>query len=131
MKYALFFMLLAFSQLVIAQKPNNSSQIGNKVTSIDARLILGVWEATDSSKVRFEFVDSGYQIVLNPKSINRPYFFPKNKENNTVLSSGCYPNWPPFNCDLKLLDDGSLKISFSQLGATDYVVRCRKKHHLN
>ncbi len=65
----------------------------------------------DSTHQRAEFVDEGYQITLKGADRN-PYYFSKDSTGH-IYSSGYFPMWPPPGCDLELISDDSLNITFS------------------
>lgn len=124
-KLILVCLLTLMSKTDLAQK-SNDSLVNYPITSIDVKLLTGFWQTTDSLKTKIEFIDSTwYQLILDLKDNSHPYFFIKDKQDK-VSSSGFYPNWPPFSCDLNLIDPETLEISFSQIEVHTYTIKCKK-----
>lgn len=92
-------------------------------SKIDMHLLKGVWEANDPVKHRVEFADSLFQVVLLNRSAEHPYYFPMDSLKR-VSAMGYYPNWPPFDCHLKIIAPEILEISYSQMGT----LHLRKKY---
>ena len=65
---------------------------------LEAKQIIGFWYSADSINQKVEFVDDGYQLVLNSTNTN-PYYFLKDSTGK-IYSSGFFPMWPPPGCDL-------------------------------
>ncbi|MBP9790990.1 MAG: hypothetical protein KBD57_10660 [Bacteroidia bacterium] len=78
---------------------------------LEAKQIIGFWYSADSINQKVEFVDDGYQLVLNSTNTN-PYYFLKDSTGK-IYSSGFFPMWPPPGCDLDLISKDSLNITFS------------------
>ncbi len=114
MRY-LFMLLLVFAlQPLTAQKPPDILPALTPDKYIDVKQLLGIWETTDSMKYRIEFTYNYFDLVMKSGD-SRPYYFSKDSLDR-VYSSGYYPNWPPFNCDLRLTGPGKLEVTYSQLG---------------
>jgi hypothetical protein len=107
----------------LAQKSNDA--LLRDTTTIDTKLLEGFWETTDSLKSTIQFIDSSFKVILHVRNNYHPYYLSKDKQNR-VSTSGYYPNWPPFFCNLNLLEPKVLEISFSQLGVPTYTIRCKK-----
>jgi len=95
----------------ISQTENDSIYSPVTQTYFKAKKIIGFWYRADSIKERVEFVDDGYQIILNSTHGN-PYYFLKDSTDH-IYSSGFFPMWPPPGCDLDLISKDSLAITFS------------------
>ena len=78
---------------------------------LEAKQIIGFWYSADSINQKVEFVDDGYQLVLNSTNTN-PYYFLKDSTGK-IYSAGFFPMWPPPGCDLDLISKDSLNITFS------------------
>jgi|GEM_PF-1007137 len=119
----------AFFSLCIdsnSQAQSADSLISHPSGTINVKLLTGFWQTTDSPQTIIEFIDSNfYEITLDLKDSAHPYYFLKDKENN-VNTSGFYPNWPPFSCDLKLIEPGILEVSLYQIRVTTRTIRCKK-----
>jgi hypothetical protein len=87
--------------------------------------LIGTWVCVDPSKNAIEFVDSSYQFVLLD-SCNHPYYFFMDSLRN-VFSSGYYPNWPPYNCDLNFISADTLQATYTVMGSGDCYMYVRKK----
>ncbi len=119
------FLLLLLCSSSRAQ-PSKDSLVNYPVTSIDVKSLVGYWQTIDSLKTNIQFIDtSWYELTLDLKNNSHPYFFIKDKHNK-VSSSGFYPNWPPFSCNLLFIDPETLQIVFSQTGVLTYTLRCKK-----
>ena len=126
MKIVLVLTCILMSKASIAQKTVDSL-LNRPISNIDIKSLAGFWETTDSLKTKIEFIDSSwYQLTLDLKNNSHPYFFSKGKT-NTVSSSGFYPNWPPFSCDLNLIDSKTLEMTFSIVGTITHTIRCKKE----
>lgn len=124
----IFILLLSFT-IKVSQAQYLKNTLGNySISNIDIKSLIGYWQTTDSLKSRLEFIDScSYQIILDLKDNSHPYYFIKSQEDKSkVSSSGYFPNWPPFNCDLNLIDSDTLEIRLSQVGETTYIYHCKK-----
>lgn len=120
-------LLLGFS-MARSQHPTDS--LGTYViTNIDVNALRGYWYTDDSLNISLEFVDtSWYQVVLDLKDGLHPYYFIKDHQDSTkVSSSGYFPNWPPFDCDLLLVNNETLELRFSQVGVTAATLRCKRR----
>lgn len=98
------------------------------IKTLEVRSLVGFWELDDSAKSRIEFIDtSWYELILDLKDGMHPYYFPKDKQKqNLVSSSGYFPNWPPYDCDLILQEPELLEIRRSQVGGQPHIVRCKR-----
>ena len=124
-KLILVCLLILMSKTDLAQK-SNDSLVNYPITNIDVKLLIGFWQTTDSLKTKIEFIDSTwYQLILDLKENSHPYFFIKDKQDK-VSSYGFYPNWPPFSCNLNLIDPETLEISFSQIEVHIYTIKYKK-----
>jgi len=131
-KRLILVLLLAFT-LKLSQAQQSKDSLGNYlITSIDTKSLVGYWQTTDSLKAKIEFIDSSwYQLILDLKNNSHPYYFIKDKQDTSkVSSSGFYPNWPPFDCDLNLIDSETLEIRLSQMGGPPYIIRCKKIRYI-
>lgn len=118
-KYFWLILQLSVAQFSDAQTPADSVARPIQEINIDAGLLVDFWESADSLKNRIEFVDRGYEIVLETGADARPYYFSMD-EQRKVFASGFFPNWPPYNCDLKFVSPDTLEIEFSVLDALPY-----------
>lgn len=118
LRTAIVFILILITKINLAQNSKDSLYTGS-VISIDVKLLEGFWQAEDSLGSIIEFVDSNsYELTLvSKKKDSYPYSFLKCGQYK-VYSSGCYPMWPPVDCNLNLIDSNTLEIRLSQMGAT-------------
>ncbi len=121
-------LLFVFS---IARTQHPTDSLGNYVvSSIEVKSLRGYWYTDDSLGKPVEFIDtSWYEITLDMKDGYHPYYFVKDKQDSTrVSSSGCFPHWPPFDCDLLLVNDETLELRLSEIGGmTTTTLRCKRR----
>ena len=101
-----------------AQSPIETFSFQDNSSRIEVKLLVGFWETTDTIKRRIEFVNSDFELKLIIPA-NHPYYFSIDSLQN-VSSSGFYPNWPPYDCELKLITSDTLEIKYSQIGVKPY-----------
>ncbi len=111
-----FRLLICLCLLLFVLKSNsqtNGSALNNTYVSsyLDSKKILGIWSLVDSIGYDIEFIDSGYEIELK-SNYSHKYYFSKDSTGH-MSSSGYYPQWPPPGCDLVLISNDTLKITYS------------------
>ena len=126
-KFLLLPCLLLISCLIHSKLPFESFVLQSNKDKIEANLLLGFWETTDSLKSKIEFIDLKSEIQLTIPE-HHPYYFYKDSL-GLVSVSGFYPNWPPYDCELKLNTSDTLEITFSQLGITHYLKMFQKVNY--
>jgi hypothetical protein len=97
-----------------SQVPIDNSKFNHHQSYIDPKRLTGVWDRIDSKNNSIEFIDSSSEFMLKIKNGN-PYYFSKDSVGN-VFSNGCFPQWPPLNCELNFLLNDTLQITYSQPG---------------
>lgn len=121
-------LLLIFTTKASLAQHLKDTLVNYPITSIDIKSIVGFWQTTDSLKSKIQFIDSSwYEVILDLKDNAHPYYFIKDRQDTSkISSSGFYPNWPPFDCNLSLIDSETLEIRLSQMGVPPYLIRCKK-----
>lgn len=82
-------------------------------TRIPVESLLGTWIATSDSS-RIEFKKDHFTLEIYPIIHANPYMFMIDSS-NTISPSGFAANWPPYGCELKLLDSVSLEIKWNSV----------------
>jgi len=126
-KTILVIALALYCKIGMAQSVTSTLDV-QMIKTLEVRSLVGFWELDDSAKSRIEFIDtSWYELILDLKDGMHPYYFPKDKQKqNLVSSSGYFPNWPPYDCDLILQEPELLEIRRSQVGGQPHIVRCKR-----
>lgn len=119
-------LLFIFVQKICPAQYAKDTLRDQKITNIEVNSLVGFWQTDDSLITKIEFIDSSwYELTLDLKNSSNPYYFLKDNQNK-VSSSGFYPNWPPLDCDLYLIDSETLEIRLSQISGAPYIIRCKK-----
>lgn len=111
LRYIIGLCLLLIVQNANAQTKESTLNIGATPSYIDSKKIIGIWFWVDSIEQYIEFMDAGYEMKLISNH-SHAYYFPKDTIGNMSIS-GYYPLWPPPGCDLVLISNDTLKITYS------------------
>jgi hypothetical protein len=105
---------LAKAEPSIAQTGVNGAKESNKNLKIAVNDIDGNWYPTDSihATIRFVIANPRYMDMEGIQHGVGNYGFPVN--NDSISVNGMAPNWPPYDCTLRLINNKRLEISFSQ-----------------
>ncbi len=107
MKNILILFLFCYTSVYTQTSP----QLSIDSTRVDAKLIVGFWESSDSKKYRIEFIDEQWAVKLKADvGVAGGYFFSKDSLNRITMN-GYAPNWPPYDCGLKLISIDTLEIA--------------------
>jgi len=115
--FLLFLLILNYNSK--AQVSVHDLREANKQTKIAIKDIIGDWYAGDSLKTKIRFVTIGnyYVSIEGIKHGVGDYGFIIDKDSLSV--NGTAPNWPPYDCTLRLLSKNTLEIKFYQFFSTD------------
>lgn len=91
-----------------AQTPSASD-----TTRIPVESLSGTWIAVSDSS-RIEFMKKQFMLEIYPIIHANPYMFMIDTA-NTVSSPGFAPNWPPYGCELNLIDSVTLEIRWTSV----------------
>lgn len=113
----LFFMFIG--QAVTAQLSGHEIKTTNKDSKISLTEIIGDWYTADSSSYKISFINiNNYFVDIN--GINHGvgnYSF--RIYGDSISVNGTAPNWPPYDCTLRLLNNKILEIEFYQFFSTE------------
>jgi hypothetical protein len=123
-------LFLLFYSLTGFQKPNlpgrNVAAHGNP-ERVNASLLIGKWESTDSLKYMIQFVDSGFQLRLVTTNGLHEFSFSIDSLHQ-VETSTFLANWPPYDCDLNFISSDTLEVVYSSIGSILSKVRYVRKY---
>ena len=107
------------SLALIAQTTGHEIKSTNKDVKISLAEILGDWYTADSSAYKISFINiSNYSVDI--KGINHGvgnYSF--RVYGDSISVNGTAPNWPPYDCTLRLVNNKHLEIVFYQFFSTE------------
>jgi hypothetical protein len=113
----LFFMFLA--QALSAQERGHEIRATTKDLKISLTEIIGDWYTADSSANKISFINiNNYSVDIN--GINHGvgnYSF--SVSGDSISVNGTAPNWPPYDCTLRLLNNRLLEIEFFRFFSTE------------
>jgi hypothetical protein len=113
----LFFMFIGHA--VTAQVSGHEIKATNKDFKISLTEIIGDWYTADSSSYKISFINiNNYFVDIN--GINHGvgnYSF--RIYGDSISVNGTAPNWPPYDCTLRLLNNKHLEIEFYQFFSTE------------
>lgn len=91
----------------------------NKDVKISLTDIIGHWYSTDSnvSEICFKNINNHYVEIEGIKHGVGNYYF--KIYGDSILIKGTAPNWPPYDCTLRILKTNLLEIEFSQFYSTN------------
>lgn len=115
--FVLFFLFVGLS--LHAQVSGHEIKAINKDVKISLSDITGDWFTADSSAFKISFVRINHYLV-DINGINHGvgnYSFRVFGDSMSV--NGTAPNWPPFDCTLRLLNNKHLEIEFYQFFSTE------------
>jgi hypothetical protein len=108
-----FFLIVRIT--AVAQTMGYDVIATNKDIKISLTDIIGNWYTTDSSASKISFININNYFV-DIEGINHGvggnYSFRVYGDSISVI--GTAPNWPPYNCSLRLLKNNHLEIEFYQ-----------------
>jgi hypothetical protein len=125
MKYVVYIsiiFLFAATEILPAQVTEEGKEPQAYNKSIDYKLLKGHWESMDKLRVRIEFIELRSEVVIKKGDNSYSYTFPKDSLNR-VYVSGFIANWPPYDCLLKLVNQDTLELAFSQMGITHSIMK--------
>lgn len=107
-------LFLAKAEPNLAQTGVNGAKESNQHLKIAVKDIVGNWFTADSSHTMISFINSNnrYMYIEGIQHGVGNYGFPIN--NDSISVNGMAPNWPPYDCSLRLINSKRLEISFSQ-----------------
>lgn len=107
-------LLLSLSGLMQAQDNPTSVRQANSKVRISVDDVLGKWYSSDTINTFIEFVENGdfeVQIEGYRPGVGQYTFV---RSNDSISANGTAPNWPPYDCTIRLLDDSTLMVMFYQ-----------------
>ena len=114
-----YFVLLNCKNHCCAQTMGYDAIATNKDIKISLTDLIGNWYTTDSSASMISFINiSNYFVDIEGFNhrVGGNYSFRVYGDSMTV--NGTAPNWPPYNCSLRLLNNNHLEIEFYQFLST-------------
>ena len=125
-KSGFVFLLMCISLHVAAQKKGYEIKTTNKAVKISLSDIIGNWYALDapSSKISFTNINNFFVDIDGIKHGVGNYSF--RIYGDSISVNGTAPNWPPYDCTLRLLKGNLLEIEFYQflsVGSTKIIYR--------
>ena len=117
-KLIFILILIILSQSIIAQSRVDGLRETNKNNKIALKDIVGNWFTADSAHSKISFINNNnYFISIDGiKHGVGDYIF--NLANDSISVNGTAPNWPPYDCTLRLLNSELLEIEFYQYFST-------------
>jgi hypothetical protein len=112
-----FFLIVRIT--AVAQTMGYDAIATNKDIKISLTDIIGNWYTTDSSASKISFINiSNYFVDIEGfnHGVGGNYSFRVYGDSMSV--NGTAPNWPPYNCSLRLLKNNHLEIEFYQFLST-------------
>ena len=106
-----FFLIVRIT--AVAQTMGYDVIATNKDIKISLSDIIGNWYSTDSSASKISFINiSNYFVDIEGinHGVGGNYSFRVYGDSMSV--NGTAPNWPPYNCSLRLLKNNHLEIEF-------------------
>lgn len=102
------------SHTLMAQEKGHVVREANKQLKISLTDIIGNWYSVDSSTSLIRFINHNNSIVEIDGLYDGAGNYSFIVEKDSILVNGTAPNWPPYNCTLRLLKRNHLEIEFYQ-----------------
>lgn len=118
-KQGFILFLMFIGHTVSAQVIGHEIKTTNKAVKIKLTDVLGDWHTADSLANKISFMNINQHFV-DIKGINHGvgnYSFRIYGDSMSV--NGTAPNWPPYDCTLKLLNNKHLEVEFYQFFSTE------------
>ncbi|MFM1932317.1 MAG: hypothetical protein RL226_1620 [Bacteroidota bacterium] len=116
-KLSVFSFFLIVMNVTAAQTSSYDIQEKNRDVKVSLSDILGNWQTADSAALAISFVKvNDYYVDIH--GINHGagnYLF--RVYGDSISVNGTAPNWPPYDCTLRLLKRNHLEIEFHQFNS--------------
>ncbi len=113
----MFFLFIEHA--VTAQIKGHEIKAKNQDVKISLTKIIGDWYTTDTSAYKMSFINSNNYFIdiigINHRVGNYSFRI----YGDSISVNGTAPNWPPYDCTLKLLNNKCLEIAFYQFFSTE------------
>lgn len=120
MNKSISILFLLFIELaLLAQTKGYSIKAANKSNKISLTDIIGNWYTVDSSASKISFINSNNYFVEIAGIKHGVGNYGFRVYGDSVSVNGTSPNWPPYDCRLRLINSTHLEIEFYQFFYTE------------